>query len=87
MSSCREMKINVKRRLYEGVVVPTALLGDETLSMGVAEKKLIVMERRCLRSMCGVTQMYLVWNEEVRKRTGVKRELVILAEQSEWRWS
>ena len=46
--------MNVKRRLYEGVAVPTALYWPETWAMAVAEKKrLNVMEMRCLRSMCG----------------------------------
>ena len=32
--SCRAMGMNVKRRLYEGVAVPTALYETETWSMG-----------------------------------------------------
>ena len=39
--------------------------------MGVAEKRLIVMEMRYLGSMCGVTLMDRVTNEEVQKRTDV----------------
>ena len=31
--------MNVKKRLYEGVTVATALYVAETLSMGVAERK------------------------------------------------
>ena len=46
--SCRVMGMNVKRRLYEGVAVPTALYGTETWRMVVAEKKrLNVMEMKC----------------------------------------
>ena len=37
--SCRVMGMYVKRRLYEGVAVTTALYGAETLSMGLIEKK------------------------------------------------
>ena len=33
------MEINVKRRLYEGITVPTALYGAEAGNMGEAEKK------------------------------------------------
>ncbi len=40
--------MNAKRRLYEGVVIPTALYGLE-------RRRLNVMEMRCLRSICGVT--------------------------------
>ena len=64
MLSCRVMRINVNRRLYEGVTVPTALYRAETWNMGVAEKKkLNVMEMRCLKSMCGVMCMDQVRNE------------------------
>ena len=59
------MGINGKGRLYEGVVVPTALYEAETWSMGVVEKTLNVMEMRCMRSKCGVVLMERVRNEEV----------------------
>ena len=50
--------MNVKRRLYEGVVVPTGLYGAETWNLGAKERRrLNVTEIRCLRSMCGVTHM------------------------------
>ena len=53
VSSCKAMEMNVKIKLYRLVVVPSALYCDETLSMGVAEKKrLNVMKIRC-----GVIQM------------------------------
>ena len=46
---CRAMGCNVKRELYEGVAVQTALYGAEIWSTGVAEKKrLNVMEMRCV---------------------------------------
>ncbi len=52
----RSLGISAKRRLYEGVVVPTLLYGAETWNMGAVERKgFNVMEMRCLRSMCGVT--------------------------------
>ncbi len=58
--------MNAKRRLYEGVVVPTVLYGAETWNMGAAERRrLNVMEMRCLRSMCRVTRMDRVRNDEV----------------------
>ena len=41
------------------VVVPTALCGTETWGLREVERrKLDVFERRCLRSMCGLT----LWN-------------------------
>ncbi len=57
-------------------MVPTALYGAETRNMGAAERKrLNVMEMRCLRSMCGVTRMDRVRNEEVRRRAGVVKRV------------
>ncbi len=50
---CKLLGMSAKRRLYEGVVVPTALYGAEIWNMGAAERKRWnVMEMRCLRSMC-----------------------------------
>ena len=67
--SCRAMGMNVKRKLYEGVVVLTALYGAEIWSKAVAEKKkLNVTEMRCLRSICGVMYMDQVRNGEVQQR-------------------
>ncbi len=52
------------------------LYGAETWNMGAVErKKLNVMEMRCLRSLCGVTRMDQVRNEEVRRRTGVVKRV------------
>ncbi len=63
-------------------MVPTALYGSETWNMVVAERRRSnVMEMRCLRSMCGVTQMDRVRNDEVRRRTWAVKDL---AEQAEW---
>ncbi len=72
---CRSLGMSAKRRLYEGVVVPTGLYGAETCNMGAAERRrLNVMEMRRLRSMCGVTRMDRVRNDEVRRRRGVVKE-------------
>ncbi len=73
---CKSLGMSAKKRLYEGVVIPTALYGAETWNMGVAERKrLNVMEMRYLRSMCGVTRMDRVRNEEVRRRSGVVKRV------------
>ena len=47
--------MNIKKRLCEGVAVPTILYGAETWSMGIAGDEKNVMEMGFLRSMCGVT--------------------------------
>ncbi len=86
MFKCKSLGISAKRRLYEGVVVPTALYGTETWNMGAAERKrLNVMEMRWLRSVCGVTRMDRVRNEEVRRSIMVVKELAERAEQGVFR--
>ena len=72
MFSCRVKEINVKRKLYEGVIVPTALYGAEKWNMTVVEKKRLNEMEMCLRSMCG---------ERVRNEVCVIRELAGRAEQ------
>ena len=48
----RELGMQVKRGLYESVVVPTALYATETWGMKADDKKCLdVMEMRCLRSI------------------------------------
>ena len=55
---CKSFCMYAKRRLYEGIVVPTALYEAETWNMGAAERKeLNVGKMRCQRSMCGATWM------------------------------
>ncbi len=78
---CRSLGMNGKKRLYDGVVVPTALYGAENLNRGAAERRrLNVIKMSCLRSMCGVTLMDRVRINEVR-RTGVVRELAERGEE------
>ena len=72
----RGLEMNVKKVLYEKVVVPTEMYGSELRGMKVAERqKLNVFEMKCLRCMTGVSQLDRVSNEVVRTRTGVRREL------------
>ena len=48
----RGLGMNVKKVLYEKVVVPTVMYGSESWGMKVTERqKLIVFEMKCLRSM------------------------------------
>lgn len=71
---CRALSIEVKRCLYESVVVPTVLYGSEAWGLRVEERnRLNVFEMRCLRSICGVTRLDRVRNEEVGRRVGRDR--------------
>ncbi len=78
--------MSAKKKLYEGEAVPTTLYGAETWNVGTAERRMNVMEMRCLRSMFGITQMDRVRNNEVRRRTGVVRELAERSKQRVLQW-
>ena len=72
----RGLGINVKRVLYEKVVMPTVIYDSESWDMKVIERQnLNVFEMKCLRSMTGVSRLDKVRNEVVRVKTGVRREL------------
>ena len=65
-------------------MVPPALYESETWNMRVVEiKKLNVMKMRCLKSMYKIAHLDRVRNGEVRRRTGMVRELADRAEHVE----
>ena len=63
--SNRRLGIKAKMRLYEGVIVPTALYGADARGMRSAERwKVNVVEIKCLISLVGLSRMDRVRNEE-----------------------
>ena len=81
------MGIKVKKCLYAGVIVPTALYVAEAWGMRSAERRKVnVLEMKYLRSLVGVSRMDRVRNEEVRRRAGIERELACRADQRVLRW-
>ncbi len=83
----RALGMNAKRRLYEEVVVPTALYSVETRNVRESERhRLDVFEMRCLRSMVGVTRKDRVRNEEVRMRVGIVRKMSERVDQRVVSW-
>ena len=85
--SNRGLGIKAKKCLYEGVIIPTALYGAEAWGMRSAERRKVnVFEMKCLRSLVGVSRMDRVRNEEVRRRAGIKRELVSRVDHRILRW-
>ena len=85
--SNRGLAVKSKKFLYEGVIVSTALYGAEAWGMRSAEKRKVnVLERKCLRSLVGVSRMDRVRNEEVRRRAGIERELASRADPRILRW-
>ena len=83
----RRLGMNVKRVLYEKVIVPTVMYGSELWGMKVRERqRLNVFEMKCLRSMAGVSRLDKVRNELVRERTGVRKELAARVDMNVLRW-
>ena len=83
----RGLGMNVRRVLYEKIIVPTVTYGSELWSMKEEERqKLNVFEMKCLRSMCGVTRLDRLRNEEVRERTGVRKKLAERVDTNVLRW-
>ena len=84
---CKGLGMNVKKVLYEKVVVLIVMYGSESWGMKVNERqKLNVFEMKCLRSMTGVSRLNRVRNEVVRARTGVRRELAARVDMNVLRW-
>ncbi len=87
MFICKSLGRSSKRKLYEEVMVSTALYVAETWILGITERKrLSVVDLRCLRNLCKVTRKDRVSNEEVRRRPGVVRVLAERGEQGVLRW-
>ena len=83
----RGLGMNVKKVLYERVVVMTVMYGSESWGMKVTKRqKLNVFEMKCLRSMTGVSRLDRVRNEIVRARMGVRRVLAARIDMNVSRW-
>ena len=79
--------MGVKRMMYERIVVPTVICGAETCCLNAREnRRLILMEMKCLRKMCGVTVMDRIRNDVIRGEVGVMRDLVGRVENCVLRW-
>ena len=64
--------METKTSMYEGIVVPTALYGNEAWVLeNKIKNRIDVTVMSCLRSMCGVTRRDRVKNEEVKRRCGL----------------
>jgi hypothetical protein len=57
--------------MHEGTVVPTLLYSSEVWATSAEDRKSMgVMEKKCMRAMCGLSVMDRVRNEEVRRSCG-----------------
>ena len=80
--SNRGLGIEAKKCLYEGVIVPTVLYGEEAWGMRSDERRKVnVQETKCLRSLVRVSRMDRVRNGDVRRRDGTQRELASRADK------
>ena len=85
--SNRRLGIEAKKCLYEGVIIPTALHRAEAWGIRSAERRKVnVLEKKCLRSLVGVSRMDRVRNEEVHRRAVIEREIANRADQRVLRW-
>ena len=83
----RGLGMNVKKVLYEKVVVPTVMYGSESWGMKVTERqKLNVCVMKCLMGMNCVSRLDRVGNEVVRARTGGRREFAARIDMIVLRW-
>ena len=83
----RNVSIETKRGMYEGIVVPTALYGSEAWAFeNKVKNRVDVAEMSCLGSVCGVTKKDRVRNEEIRRRCRLQRSLSERGEAAVLRW-
>ena len=74
--------INVKKRLYEGIIVPTALYRAETCGRSSEDRNRVnVLEMECFRCTVGVTQMDRIRDEDASKSDGTDSEFVSRVDQ------
>ena len=66
--SNRDILLKLKLRLYRALILPIATYASETRARTISnEKKLLVLEMQCLRSILGVSRLNRIRNEEIRR--------------------
>ena len=72
----------MRKSVYEGVIVPTALYGTEAWGMGSAERRKVnVLEMKYLKTLLGVSRLDRFRNDEVLIKAGIEIELASRADQ------
>ena len=75
--SNRDILLKLKLRLYRALILPIATYASETWALTVSdEKKLLVFEMQCLRSIPGVSRFNRIRNEEIRRITGSEKTTI-----------
>ena len=87
VSKNRNVSMETKRSMYEGIIIPTALYGTEAWVLGNNVKNRIdVVEMSCLRSMRRLMKRDRVRNEEIRRKCGLQKSLSEREEAAVLRW-
>ena len=74
----------IKRELYERVVIPTVVYGSKTWALSAQERRKIeVFEMMCLRNICGIRGVDRVRN---RERCGCELRLLERIERNLSKW-
>src|SRR5215469_12530642 len=81
------MSLEMKRRIFESIVIPKVMYGSDTWSLNAKERNdLEVFEMKGLRSICGVSIRDRVRNVGIRERCGWERGLLSRYEQNVLKW-
>ena len=75
--SNRDILLKLKLRLYRALILLIATYASETWALTVSdEKKLLVFEMQCLRSILGLSRLNRIRNEEIRRITGSEKTII-----------
>ncbi len=82
ISACKSINIAIKLRLFNTIILPTAIYVSETWKITAkVTEQLNVFQQRCLRSILGISYLDRITNEEVLHRSGSRRLQDIITER------
>ena len=77
----------VKRELYERVVIPTVVYGSETWVLSTQwRRKIEIFEMVCLKNICGIRRVDRVRNSLIRERCGFELSVLEIIERNVLKW-
>jgi len=83
----RDLSVEAKMGMFEGIVVPSVLYGCEAWALNAwSRKRIEVLEMKCLRTITGVRWFDRVRNTRVREMCGNRRSLLERADQGVLKW-
>ena len=69
------------------MILPIATYASETWAITVSdEKKLLIFEIQCLRSILGVSRLSRIRNEEIRRFTGSEKTIIEVIKDKRLKW-